>query len=79
MSENISIDPDVIGGKPRVKGTRVSVNQIYEMYKIQEMSPEEIADILPTVDKDEVREAIKYAKENNMSVEQSSKRLVSKS
>ncbi len=66
MTEKISIDSDVIGGKPRVEGTRVSVNQIYEMYKIQEMSPEEITDILTTVDKSEAEKAIEYAKKHDM-------------
>ncbi len=79
MWEKISIDSEVIGGKPRIKNTRVSVNQIYELYKGQEMSPKEIADILPTVDKDEVEEAIKYAKENEISGGQNSQQLISKS
>ncbi len=69
MTEKISVDPEVIGGKPRVEGTRVSVDQIYEMHKIQDMSPGEIADVLSTVDGKEVRKAIKYAEEHGISAE----------
>lgn len=79
MSGKISIDSDVIGGKPRVEGTRVSVDQIYEMYKIQEMSPGEIADVLTTVDKSEVKEAIEYAKKHDISVGFAPEKVVSKS
>ncbi len=79
MTEKISIDSDVIGGKPRVKGTRISVDQIYEMHKVQEMSPAEIADVLTTVDKSEVKEAIEYAKKHDISVGFAPERVVSKS
>ena len=65
MARKISIDPDIIGGKPRVKGTRVSVNQIYEMFEVRDMSAEEIADVLPTVDESEVKKAIEYAQESD--------------
>lgn len=71
MSEKITTDSEIIGGKPRVKGSRVSVEQIYEMYTIREMSPGKIAEILPTVDKEGVRDAIKYAEENELGKERS--------
>lgn len=79
MTEGISVDPEVIGGKPRVEGTRVSVEQIYEMYKIHDVGPEEIADILPTVEEDEVRKAIRYAEEQGIETEKTSEKPISKS
>ena len=78
MSKRITIDQEVIGGKPRVKGTRVSVEQIYEMHKVKGMSPRKIADALPTVGEGEAREAIEYAEEHEISGGESSKRLISK-
>jgi len=65
MARKISIDPDIIGGKPRVKGTRVSVNQIYEMFEVRDMSAEEIAEVLPTVDESEVKKAIECVQESD--------------
>lgn len=58
MIGKISIDSDFIGGKPRVEGTRVSVNQICEMFEVRDMSAEEIAEVLPTVGESEVKKAI---------------------
>jgi len=49
-----------LGGKPRVDGTRVSAEQIYEMHTEKGMSPEEIADVLPSVDLDGVEASIAY-------------------
>lgn len=53
-------DEDVIGGKPRIEGSRVSVEQVYEMYKSRDMKPERIAEVLPSLSLKGVREAIKY-------------------
>ena len=50
----------VLGGKPRIKGTRVSAEQVYEMYRQKDMSPTEIAEILPSVDLEGVESAIMY-------------------
>jgi len=65
MTRKISIDSNIIGGNPRVKGTRVSVNQIYEMFEVRDISAEKIADVLPTVDESEVKKAIEYAQESD--------------
>lgn len=79
MKNEIVIDSEVLGGKPRVKGTRVSVDQIYEMYSIRGMTPGEIADVLPTVDEKGVKEALKYAEEHGLTGrEGSSKKAVSR-
>lgn len=50
----------VLGGKPRVEGTRVSARQIYEMHTERGMSVEEIEDVLPTVDAEGVRAALEF-------------------
>lgn len=55
----------VLGGKPRIEGTRVSAEQVYEMHTQKDMSPAEIADILPTVDLDGVKAAIRYMEQKD--------------
>jgi len=62
MTEIVESD-SILGGKPRVEGTRVSAEQIYEMHTQKGMTPEEIADILPTVEVEGVEAAIKFMKE----------------
>ncbi len=79
MSEKISINTKIIGGKPRIDGTRVSIDQIYEMHKDREMSPKEIAEVLPTVGEKEIKAAIKYAEEHEISKQKNSNQIVLKS
>ncbi|WP_277556211.1 DUF433 domain-containing protein [Halobaculum limi] len=55
----------VLGGKPRIEGTRVSAEQVYEMHTQKDMSPEEVADILPTVAVEDVKAAIQYMKDRD--------------
>lgn len=61
MTEIISTS-DTLGGKPRIEGTRVSAEQVYEMYSIRGMEPREIEEELPTVDLEGVEAAIEYMK-----------------
>lgn len=61
MNEIISTS-NTLGGKPRIEGTRVSAEQVYEMYSIREMKPSEIAKELPTIDLEDVEAAIEYMK-----------------
>lgn len=51
---------DTLGGKPRIEGTRVSAEQVYEMYTVRDMSAEEIAEELPTVDVEDVAAAVEF-------------------
>ncbi len=62
MAEIVESD-GVLGGEPRVDGTRVSAEQIYEMHTQKGMRPEEIAEVLPTVDLEGVKAAIQFMKE----------------
>ena len=62
MTEIVESD-GVLGGKPRVEGTRVSAEQIYEMHTEKGMNPEEIAEVLPTVEIEGVKAAIQFMKE----------------
>ena len=49
-----------LGGKPRIKGTRVSAEQVYEMYSIRGMSIGKIAEELPTVSREQVKKAVEF-------------------
>ncbi|MFB6100659.1 MAG: DUF433 domain-containing protein [Candidatus Nanohalobium sp.] len=59
MAEIVSTS-DTLGGKPRIEGTRVSAEQVYEMYTVRDMSAEEIAEELPTVDVEDVAAAVEF-------------------
>ncbi|MFP4229864.1 MAG: DUF433 domain-containing protein [Candidatus Nanohaloarchaea archaeon] len=54
---------DTLGGKPRIEGTRVSAEQVFEMYVERGMSVEEIVEALPAVDVEGVESAIEFMKE----------------
>ncbi len=56
MAEIVESD-GVLGGKPRV-----SAEQIYEMHTEKGVNPEEIVEILPTVDLEGVNAAVKCMK-----------------
>jgi uncharacterized protein (DUF433 family) len=57
---NIASDPEILGGKPCIKGTRISVELIMEWLGTGG-SPEQIADKHPLLTKELVLEAIRYA------------------
>jgi uncharacterized protein (DUF433 family) len=60
--------PDVCGGRLRVEGTRITVNQIVTCYK-HGYSPEEIADQYPNLSLAQVYTALAYYHANKESVE----------
>ena len=57
---NIVSDPEILGGKPCVKGTRISVELIMDWLGTGG-TPESIADKHPLLTKELVMEAIRYA------------------
>ncbi len=52
--------PDLLGGKPTVKGTRISVSQVLECLSIG-MTSEEISEDYPGFPKESVPELLKFA------------------
>lgn len=56
----IEIDPDISGGKPVIKGTRLTVDFILELLA-NEWSYEEILENYPQLEKKNIFEAIGYA------------------
>ena len=60
--------PDVCGGRLRIEGTRITVNQIVVLYK-QGYSPEEIADQYSHLSLAQVYTALAYYHANKEEVE----------
>ncbi|MEO8659498.1 MAG: DUF433 domain-containing protein [Bryobacteraceae bacterium] len=58
--ERITRNPDVMGGKPCIRGTRVTVGTIVGLVA-SGRSPAEIAGAYPYLDEEDVRQALGYA------------------
>lgn len=61
MSEIVSTK-DTLHGKPRVKGTRVGAETLYELYTLREMTLEEIADQYSSITVEDAETAVEYMK-----------------
>ena len=60
--ERITIDPDVMGGMPTVRGLRIPVATVVAMVA-DGMTAAEIVDDLPDLSVEDVAEALRYAAE----------------
>jgi uncharacterized protein (DUF433 family) len=60
MLDRITYDPAILGGKPIIKGTRISVQFILELLAA-EMSMDEILAEYPHLTREDVLAAINYA------------------
>ena len=58
--KRIEIDPNKLGGKPVIKGTRIPVYLILEMLA-SGMDVKEILKEYPELTEEDIREAIRYA------------------
>ncbi|MGH3263585.1 MAG: DUF433 domain-containing protein, partial [Trebonia sp.] len=56
----ITVDPDVWGGKPCVRGLRISVGMIVQMVAAGKSVPR-IADEYPYLEAEDVRQALEYS------------------
>ncbi len=55
-------DPEICGGQPTIKGTRVLVTVILD-YLSEGISFEEILESFPSITREDIQEIIAYAKE----------------
>jgi uncharacterized protein (DUF433 family) len=73
LLQRISIDPNVAGGKPCVRGTRIYVAIILDALA-EGLTPEQVIDHYPQLSIEDVRAALAYAgelaQENNLAVAQ---------
>ena len=60
MENLISSDPEILGGKPVIKGTRISVEFLLKLIKAQ-MPIDEILDEYPSLSKDTLEKFLKLA------------------
>ena len=60
ISEHIQITPGTCGGKPRIAGHRIRVQDIVILYENQGMTPGEIVDDYPTITLADVHAALAY-------------------
>ena len=59
--DHIEIDPDILNGKPRIKGTRIPVSTI--LANLEEgFSIKELIDEFEPLTEEDIRAAIKYAR-----------------
>jgi len=64
MSEIVKTD-DKLHGKPRVEGTRIGAKTLYELYKVRDMTFEEIAAQYPDIAVKDVETAVEYMKKQD--------------
>jgi uncharacterized protein (DUF433 family) len=62
LFERIKVDPDVAGGKPCIRETRIYVATILDGLS-EGLTPEQIIDHYPQLTDDDVRAALAYAAE----------------
>ena len=60
MFDRITSDPAVLGGKPVIKGTRISVEMVLE-WLASGAGPSEIVQAYPHLTPEDVEQAIRYA------------------
>jgi uncharacterized protein (DUF433 family) len=60
MIDRITADPKILGGKPIIRGTRISVEYILELLA-SDVSENEILEDYPHLTKDDLQACLKYA------------------
>lgn len=58
--DRITADPNIFGGKPIIKGTRISVEFILDLLA-SDMSEEEILEDYPHITKNDIHACLRYA------------------
>ncbi|MEM6838818.1 MAG: DUF433 domain-containing protein [Cyanobacteria bacterium P01_C01_bin.120] len=60
ISEHIQITPDICGGKPRIAGHRIRVQDVVIWYEHLNMSPDDIVYHYPSITLADVHAALAY-------------------
>lgn len=60
MGRQITANPHILGGKPIIRGTRISVEFILDLLA-SDISEEEILEDYPHLTKDDIHACLKYA------------------
>ena len=64
ISEHIQITPGTCGGKPRIAGHRIRVQDIVVLYEEHGLTPDEIVDDYSTISLADVHAALAYYYDN---------------
>jgi len=75
MTAIVEVDPDILGGKPVIKGTRVPVDLVLELVELG-YSIDRIIEEYPHLSKDVVTEMLKLAKKMHGAVSYNKVRMV---
>lgn len=67
LTEVIEINPEILGGKPVIKGTRVPVDLILELVELG-YTPERIVEEYPHLSKDTITNVLRLAEKVHESV-----------
>ena len=59
-NRHVEITPGVCGGKPRIAGHRIRVQDIYVCHELRGMTPDEIVRAYPTITLADVHAALAY-------------------
>jgi len=62
MFERISVNSEICGGKPCVKGTRIPVHMVLELIEAENCFEKIIEDYYPNLKKEDIRSCVEYAK-----------------
>ncbi len=62
LLDRVSIDPELCGGQPRIRGTRIPIAVLLDSLA-DGLTPEQIIDHYPVLTTDDVRAAVAYAAE----------------
>ena len=62
LLKRVVSDPKVLGGEPRIRGTRIHVAVVLDSL-VEGLTPAEIVDHYPPITEDDVRAAVAYAAE----------------
>jgi uncharacterized protein (DUF433 family) len=58
--DRITVDPDILGGKPCIRGLRLSVQRVLEILS-QNPSPEDLREDYPDLEAEDIRQALAFA------------------
>ena len=62
MFERISVNSEICGGKPCVKGTRIPVHMVLELIEAEICFEKIIEDYYPNLKKEDIKSCVEYAK-----------------
>ena len=69
LTQHIEVTPGVVGGKPRIAGTRIRVQDIVAMHVYQGQSVASIVAQFPPITRAEVHAALAFYYENTAAIE----------